>query len=72
MGQRDRDRRQAGHVPAQHDTRRPRVAVVGYTTDKRFILRNSWGTAWGEKGFGYASEAYINAEFYNESYRVTL
>ena len=36
------------------------VAVVGYTTDKRFILRKSWGTAWGDKGFGYASEAYIN------------
>jgi C1A family cysteine protease len=48
------------------------VAVVGYTADKRFILRNSWGTAWGDKGFGYASEAYINAGFYNESYGVTL
>ena len=48
------------------------VAVVGYTATGRFILRNSWGTSWGDKGFGYASEGYINAGFYNESYGVTL
>ena len=48
------------------------VAAVGYTPDKRFILRNSWGTTWGDKGFAYASEAYINAGFFNESYGVTL
>lgn len=48
------------------------VAVVGYTTDQRFIVRNSWGTGWGDKGFGYASENYINGAFYNESYGVTL
>jgi len=48
------------------------VAAVGYTADRRFIIRNSWGTAWGDKGFAYASEAYINAGFFNESYCVTL
>ena len=50
------------------------VAIVGYTADKRFIVRNSWGTTWGDHGFGYASEAYINAalSFYNESYGITL
>jgi C1A family cysteine protease len=48
------------------------VCVVGYTTDKRFIIRNSWGTLWGDKGFAYASEAYINAGFYNESYGVAV
>lgn len=48
------------------------VAVVGYTADQRFILRNSWGTGWGDKGFGYASEAYINAGFFTESYGVAL
>jgi C1A family cysteine protease len=48
------------------------VAVVGYTRDKRFIIRNSWGTGWGDKGFGYASEAYINGAFFDESYGVTL
>ncbi|CAN5554126.1 hypothetical protein BH10PSE4_BH10PSE4_19400 [soil metagenome] len=48
------------------------VTLVGYRTDGRFIVRNSWGTAWGDHGFGYPSEAYINAAFYNESYGVTL
>ncbi len=48
------------------------VCIVGYTTDKRFIVRNSWGTTWGDKGFAYASEAYINAGFDNESYGATV
>lgn len=48
------------------------VCVVGYTRDNRFIIRNSWGTAWGDNGFAYASEAYINAAFFNESYGVTV
>ena len=48
------------------------IAVVGYTTDGRFIIRNSWGTSWGDRGFAYASEAYINAGFFDESYGVTL
>jgi C1A family cysteine protease len=46
------------------------VALVGYTTD-RFIVRNSWGTAWGDKGFGYASLAYSRSAF-TEAYGVTL
>jgi C1A family cysteine protease len=48
------------------------VALVGYRADGRFIVRNSWGTSWGDHGFGYPSEAYINAGFYAESYGVTL
>lgn len=48
------------------------VCCVGYTSDKRFILRNSWGTGWGDGGFGYASEAYIAAGFFDESYGATL
>ncbi len=48
------------------------VCIVGYTSDHRFIVRNSWGTAWGDKGFAYASEAYINAGFFDESYGVTV
>lgn len=46
------------------------VAFVGYTQD-RFIVRNSWGTSWGEKGFAYASNAYAQAAF-TEAYGVSL
>jgi C1A family cysteine protease len=48
------------------------VCVVGYTQQNRFIIRNSWGTAWGDNGFAYASEAYIQAAFFDESYGVTV
>ena len=46
------------------------VAIVGYTED-RFIIRNSWGTTWGDKGFAYASMDYANAAF-TEAYGVTV
>jgi C1A family cysteine protease len=48
------------------------VALVGYTSTGRFIVRNSWGTGWGDHGFGYVSPAYIAAGFFNESYGVTV
>jgi hypothetical protein len=48
------------------------IAIVGYTADGRFIVRNSWGTGWGDHGFGYASETYIAGAFFAESYGVTL
>jgi C1A family cysteine protease len=48
------------------------VCCVGYRADGRFIIRNSWDTTWGDGGFGYASEAYIQAAFFNEAYGVTL
>ena len=46
------------------------VAIVGYTKD-HFIIRNSWGTAWGHKGFAYASNGYTLAAF-TEAYGVVL
>jgi C1A family cysteine protease len=48
------------------------VCIVGYRTDGRFIVRNSWGTSWGDKGFGYLHPDYIAAAFFNESYGVTM
>ncbi len=48
------------------------IAIVGYTDAGRFIVRNSWGKAWGDNGFAYASEAYIMDGFFNESYGVTV
>jgi C1A family cysteine protease len=46
------------------------VALVGYTPD-RFIVRNSWGTSWGDQGFGYASLAYAQDAF-TDAYGVSL
>jgi C1A family cysteine protease len=48
------------------------ICVVGYTASGRFIVRNSWGTGWGDRGFGYVSPAYIAAGFFDEAYGVTL
>lgn len=38
------------------------VSLVGYTKDY-FIVRNSWGTSWGDNGFAYASYEYTKAAF---------
>ncbi len=48
------------------------IAIVGYKADGRFIVRNSWGTTWGDKGFGYATDAYIQDAFFDEAYGVNL
>ena len=61
------DKFQPGTVRGGHA-----ISVVGYLANGRFIIRNSWGTGWGDKGFGYASPAYIAAAFFNESYGVTV
>jgi C1A family cysteine protease len=43
---------------------------VGYRAGV-FIVRNSWGTGWGDKGFAYASDAYAK-EAFTEAYGVVL
>ena len=46
------------------------VCLVGYTRDY-FIVRNSWGTQWGHKGFAYASNDYA-ADAFNEAYGAVM
>ena len=46
------------------------VCLVGYTPD-HFIVRNSWGTRWGDGGFAYASNAYAQDAF-PEAYGAVL
>lgn len=46
------------------------VALVGYTPTS-FIVRNSWGTGWGDKGYAYASNAYA-AKAFTEAYGIAL
>ena len=46
------------------------VSIVGYTPS-HFIIRNSWGTSWGHKGFAYASYDYARDAF-KEAYGITI
>lgn len=46
------------------------VCLVGYTKD-HFIVRNSWGSNWGDSGFAYASTDYATRAF-TEAYGATL
>jgi C1A family cysteine protease len=47
------------------------VALVGYLPDGSFIVRNSWGTDWGDGGFAYASEDYAT-EAFTEAYGIIV
>jgi C1A family cysteine protease len=46
------------------------VTLVGYDA-KSFIIRNSWGTDWGENGFAFASNEYVQSRF-TEAYGVIV
>lgn len=32
------------------------VVIVGYDSNGNYIIKNSWGTAWGQNGFGIVSK----------------
>lgn len=46
------------------------VAIVGYRADGSFIVRNSWGTDWGDDGFAYVTPEYVEQAFFPESYGI--
>jgi hypothetical protein len=46
------------------------VCIVGYTKDA-FIVRNSWGSDWGDEGFAYASPKYASKAF-TEAYGISV
>ena len=46
------------------------VSIVGYTPT-HFIIRNSWGIGWGDKGFAYASYEYTKKAF-KEAYGIVV
>jgi C1A family cysteine protease len=46
------------------------VSIVGYTPT-HFIIRNSWGPGWGDKGFAYASYDYAKRAF-KEAYGIVV
>lgn len=46
------------------------VAIVGYTSEG-FIIRNSWGTDWGDRGFALATHAYAESAI-KETYGVQV
>lgn len=56
----DKDNQKGGHA----------VVLVGYTKD-HFIVRNSWGAEYGDNGYAYVSNAYMQAAFC-EAYGITV
>jgi C1A family cysteine protease len=43
------------------------MLCVGYSDpDRVFIVRNSWGSDWGDKGYCYIPYDYLMSEKYND------
>lgn len=54
----------------QKDIHYHAALLVGYT-DKELIIRNSWGTDWGEKGYAHLDESYA-LDIIDEAYGITV
>ncbi len=47
------------------------VLVVGYVGTTSWIIKNSWGTSWGDYGYGYLSQSEThNCGILIEAYRI--
>jgi len=54
-----------GHIPMPRYDDQPEgghcMMIVGWKPDSHeYIIRNSWGTEWGDAGYGYMPAAYIH------------
>jgi C1A family cysteine protease len=64
---------QSGIVPMPQATERMigghAVMAVGYEDKKeQFIVRNSWGEGWGDKGYFYMPYAYLSSSFLSSDF----
>jgi C1A family cysteine protease len=49
------------------------VMAVGYNESKQvFIIRNSWGTSWGDKGYFYMPYAFITSNNCNDFWTIRI
>ena len=49
------------------------LLCVGYDNNKRqFIIRNSWGTNWGDNGYGYLSYEYVKLNLTYEGFTAKI
>lgn len=49
------------------------MLIVGYDMNtRRYIVRNSWGTGWGDRGYGYLSFDYLETAGANDFHVGTL
>lgn len=50
----------ADYESTRIDTGGHAMLIVGKRSDGRYIVRNSWGTGWGEEGYCYMTKRYLS------------